>query len=552
MTRSVVQQARTQGRPTTPEIPGAAGGAGGELTADGWVSVENHKRKHKHSGGSASTAASSSSAGTSGRHRNGDHERSGGNGREMRRTQSAVDSTSATGDEPPVARPNARADALSAAVALDKKARERSYYASGNGAASPPASLSSSSTPTWGSPPPGLAPQRGMNRSNSMSPDASSALSQQLERSSSSLQKLMSSWQLSDDTATDQQLQPGGQAGGVGNPRGNTRNAAPTRSGGDRSGEPTLGGGMFDFAFSDVPPADSLRRTQSDLLPASMSLYPNGNNRQRSPTTPSTRTSTTPGYVNPNNPNGSAGPQSSTTTTNGSTNGNGRKCGDKRDFFFRHLEFETRSLLQIDDVAAFSVTDFEMARKISLAIIDLFPDIRAYMEQQLAADAFFYGLSGQDPQLQPTRKYPLIITDATACVGGNVLSFCDYFHFVYAIENDATRVTMLENNVRVLGKTNVACRCASYLEVMYEYEQDVIFFDPPWGGPEYKDQDKVDLYLDEQPLYEICEQLHGCAKVIVLKVPTNFDDEKFAYCVSGRVTVRRDFKKMHLVVLDFR
>lgn len=219
-----------------------------------------------------------------------------------------------------------------------------------------------------------------------------------------------------------------------------------------------------------------------------------------------------------------------------------QKCGDKRDFFFRNLDFETRNRLQIDDVAGFSVTEHEMATKISEAIL-----------------ALYYNCDTADPISAAAESTPVVrtrstltITDATACVGGNVISFCDYFAIVNAVECDHTRCAMLEHNLEVLQKRNAICIHASYLLVMHDLQQDVVFMDPPWGGPEYKDLDRVDLYLDNVPLYDICTQLYGHAAIVVLKVPTNFDADKFAAHVPGTVTVRTDLNKMHLVAIDFR
>ncbi|POM65186.1 S-adenosyl-L-methionine-dependent methyltransferase [Phytophthora palmivora] len=223
--------------------------------------------------------------------------------------------------------------------------------------------------------------------------------------------------------------------------------------------------------------------------------------------------------------------------------------------------FQRRSSLQrlvdnlhvdeaVDKVAEFSVTDFEMATKISQFVLDLFGPPKEKDDTTLES-----GNENQENGSSTTeqrRKYPLVVTDGTACVGGNVLSFCDFFTHVNAIENDSTRVQMLRHNLQILHKTNAKCIHANYLDVMLELQQDVVFLDPPWGGPEYKDLDKVDLFLGGLPLHEVCTRLQGSAKCIVLKVPSNFDDVKFSQHVPGKVMIRRDLKKMHLVLLDFR
>ncbi|EGZ24954.1 hypothetical protein PHYSODRAFT_554948 [Phytophthora sojae] len=205
--------------------------------------------------------------------------------------------------------------------------------------------------------------------------------------------------------------------------------------------------------------------------------------------------------------------------------------------------------LHVDDtVAEFSVTDFEMATRISQAVLDLF----APPKDDTTSESGNEDHEDASTTIKERKRFPLVVTDGTACVGGNVLSFCDFFTHVNAIENDSTRVQMLRHNLQVLKKTNARCIHANYLDVMLELQQDVVFLDPPWGGPEYKDLEKVDLFLGGLPLHEICARLQGSAKCIVLKVPSNFDGEKFSKLVPGKVVIRRDLKKMHLVLLDFR
>lgn len=209
------------------------------------------------------------------------------------------------------------------------------------------------------------------------------------------------------------------------------------------------------------------------------------------------------------------------------------KCGDKRDFFFRHVDYATRCKLQIDDVASFSVTEVTMANKISKVLLEL--------------------VDKDTPSRTQGDKCPLTITDGTACVGGNVLSFADHFQNVVAVENNSTRFEMLQNNLRVLDKdSNVVCHCASYLDIMKDVHQQVVFMDPPWGGINYKDQARIPLFLDDVPIQEICERLRHHTQWVALKVPTNFDLEAFEAHVTGEIIVRDDFRKMLLIVVDYR
>jgi hypothetical protein len=72
----------------------------------------------------------------------------------------------------------------------------------------------------------------------------------------------------------------------------------------------------------------------------------------------------------------------------------------------------------------------------------------------------------------------------------------------------------------------------NYLNVMRELEQDVIFHDFPWGGVNYKENEKVKLglYDDENnfvSISNIINELKPHAKMQVLKLPLNFEFMEF-------------------------
>ncbi|KAF0699104.1 Aste57867_10306 [Aphanomyces stellatus] len=197
---------------------------------------------------------------------------------------------------------------------------------------------------------------------------------------------------------------------------------------------------------------------------------------------------------------------------------------DKRDFLFGGISPDLRIQLQLDDVAQYSVTDTKTAARIS---------------------HFLMSLDGLTPAS--------VITDGTACVGGNTASFCTFFRYVQAVEIDPTRFQMLVHNMHaVLGHVNIQCFCASYVDVAQCFYQDVVFMDPPWGGPEYRSRSTVDLFLGETPLATVCEALIGRTQYVVIKVPENFDLDKFTANVSGLVGCVSTFRKMMLVYVDYR
>ena len=76
-------------------------------------------------------------------------------------------------------------------------------------------------------------------------------------------------------------------------------------------------------------------------------------------------------------------------------------------------------------------------------------------------------------------------------------------------------------------KNNVTVIERDYNEEQKTLTQDVVFFDPPCGGELYMKQSSISLELSGKPLVEICRDLRGRTKFIVLKVPKNFDLQKF-------------------------
>lgn len=189
---------------------------------------------------------------------------------------------------------------------------------------------------------------------------------------------------------------------------------------------------------------------------------------------------------------------------------------DKRDFLFRFIPHEKRKHIKFDDEAFYSVTDQYTADKISKEIKHHFPDIKT-------------------------------ITDGTACIGGNTYSFSKYFERVNGIELDKTKYTYLQENMQLLGASNVACYWGDCIELIPSLVQDMVFLDPPWGGPEYKVKSKVHLTLSDIPLLDVCEKLKFCCRYLAVKVPLNFDLEG---CCVGMDMVYRNvgLRKMQLII----
>ena len=116
------------------------------------------------------------------------------------------------------------------------------------------------------------------------------------------------------------------------------------------------------------------------------------------------------------------------------------------------------------------------------------------------------------------------VTDATACVGGDTINFGLNFREVHSIEVSKENFEVLQNNVGVYGLSNVALYLGDCTKV-YTWASDVLYIDPPWGGPEYKKLSSVPLFLGETRLDVWLEDvLSGPYRPawVFLKVPQNY------------------------------
>ena len=207
---------------------------------------------------------------------------------------------------------------------------------------------------------------------------------------------------------------------------------------------------------------------------------------------------------------------------------------EKKDFLFRYVQPEIRKQLKLDEEALYSTTDQVTADKITKDILKFVPK-------------------------------RCTITDATACIGGSTYSFAQCFSNVIAIEYDKTRFNYLQFNMNILpyndNKSNITlytpqintieCRNGDAIIECTKQFQEAIFIDPPWGGPEYKTLPKVQLYLSNLPLSEVCKKLCKFTNYIILKVPINFDEENFITNTKAFMELvfkNSQLRKMHLLI----
>lgn len=197
--------------------------------------------------------------------------------------------------------------------------------------------------------------------------------------------------------------------------------------------------------------------------------------------------------------------------------------GNKIDFLFRFVPFDIRRQLLFDEEASYSVTDQCTADKITKDLLET-----------LGGDAHAR------------------VCDATACIGGNAYSFSRTFKRITAIEYHPQRYDYLKHNMKTLGCKNVDCVWGDCTIVCIDKGRiwDLIFLDPPWGGPGYK-SGSASLSLGGIPIQTICQQFSSHAKWLAIKTPIHFDIESFSRETSAFMThhhTKKDLRKMHVSV----
>lgn len=146
-------------------------------------------------------------------------------------------------------------------------------------------------------------------------------------------------------------------------------------------------------------------------------------------------------------------------------------------------------------------------------------------------------------------KNNITITDTTAGLGGNTISFSKNFYRVNSIEINSERFEMLKNNMKIYNFKNLKLYNKNFLNIIDDLKQDIIFIDPPWGGPDYKLKKQVDIEIEGQELCKIVNNLYGKCKIVCLKLPKNFNVEDFVNNINYSV-YKYNIKNLMILIVD--
>ena len=123
------------------------------------------------------------------------------------------------------------------------------------------------------------------------------------------------------------------------------------------------------------------------------------------------------------------------------------------------------------------------------------------------------------------------ITDSTACVGGDTINFARHFGHVHSIEIKEDNFEALTNNVKVYDLQNVTLYHGDSTN-LFNWNTHMLYVDPPWGGKEYRQHAKLELFLSGIRLDTWLERIlvrKNRPNHIILKLTVNYNFSRFNF-----------------------
>lgn len=152
------------------------------------------------------------------------------------------------------------------------------------------------------------------------------------------------------------------------------------------------------------------------------------------------------------------------------------------------------------------------------------------------------------------KSTDITVTDAFGNMGGMSIAFASKFKQVNTCEIVPLHCDILKNNLKQYKlEDKVNLQCVDYMDVMKKLKQDVIVFDPPWGGTDYKKEKHLKLGINNVNIICIINELAGKAKFIYMMVPPNYSfsdlrmlSPEYSICMKKLEPERGDNSKLIL------
>lgn len=138
---------------------------------------------------------------------------------------------------------------------------------------------------------------------------------------------------------------------------------------------------------------------------------------------------------------------------------------------------------------------------------------------------------------------PKLIIDCTSHIGGDSLHFASVFPLtnIIALDKDPDALKCMQENIKKLNLEIerfqlIHSDCVKWIRQTL-VPADLYYFDPPWGGPSYLEDDSLNLYLEGENIVEIINYILklDLTRKILLKAPKNFQYKTFEKRVNGKI-----------------
>jgi 16S rRNA G966 N2-methylase RsmD len=116
-----------------------------------------------------------------------------------------------------------------------------------------------------------------------------------------------------------------------------------------------------------------------------------------------------------------------------------------------------------------------------------------------------------------------ILTDGTACMGGDLIRFSRYFKIINGVEIEEDNFDHLVKNCKKFNCENVNLFFQDYLQIFDKLKQDIIYLDPRWGGVKYKTKENIVLKIGDLELSTLIQMIKEkkLCDFIFIKAPSN-------------------------------
>ena len=145
------------------------------------------------------------------------------------------------------------------------------------------------------------------------------------------------------------------------------------------------------------------------------------------------------------------------------------------------------------------------------------------------------------------------ITDLTGCCGGDTINFALHFQKIHSIEKNKDNFEALKNNIEIYNLKNVHIYNEDSI-TFFDWYSTILYIDPPWGGPDYKQKEKIDIFLSDKRLDIWLEEIllrKNRPSNIFLKLPSNYNFDrinKLPNRISTKAYQIRSYILVHIEV----